>query len=303
MSENSPQWAATFLRTDAGESLQPLLQSALRLIRFEAEGDILPAIIAEGMAYDILWSGTATPQLRHGLTQLAEAHRVDVVVQNQAYRGKKLLLTDMDSTLIEQECIDEMAARFGLKEQVSAITERSMRGEIAFEQALIERVALLEGLPAGALQAIYDQTITLTPGAEMLIKHFKAAGGKVVLLSGGFTFFTERLAEKLGLDAHEANQLEIADGKLTGRLLPPLLGPEAKLDALRRYGKQWNITPEQTLAMGDGANDLPMLTAAGLGVAYRGKAKVQEAMREQNKAVFNHTDLRGVWWVMQGVYA
>lgn len=191
---------------------------------------------------------------------------------------KKLLISDMDSTMIEQECIDELAEFAGVREQVEAVTEKAMRGELDFEGALRERVKLLKGLPESVLQECFDTRITFSKGAKELVQGMKAQGAYAVLVSGGFTFFTERVAEALGFDAHYANTLEVKDGVLTGEVVPPILGAEAKLTTLQHVCLERGIAPADVLAIGDGANDLPMLQAAGLGVAYRAKPIVREAV-------------------------
>lgn len=202
---------------------------------------------------------------------------VDCDILTEAYpqAPKKLLISDMDSTMIDQECIDELADFVGKKDYVAAITERAMNGELDFPSALRERVALLAGLPEATLQQCFDERITMMSGAKALIDAFKKQGGKCVLVSGGFTFFTSRVAAKLGFDEDYSNILEIKDGKLTGKVIEPILGKEAKLAELNRQCKLLGITPANVIALGDGANDLPMLQAAGLGIAYRAKQTVQ----------------------------
>lgn len=199
----------------------------------------------------------------------------------RALADYRLIALDMDSTLITIECIDEIAAAVGLKEQVAAITEATMRGEIAdFRQSLIQRVALLKGVPVDALQAVYDQRLALTPGAETLLAACKAAGLKVLLVSGGFSFFAERLRARLGLDFVRSNLLEVADGALTGRVLPQVWGDicdgAVKRFTLLDVASLMGIDPAQTIAVGDGANDIPMLQAAGLSVAFQAKPKVRQ---------------------------
>lgn len=199
----------------------------------------------------------------------------DIITQPYPAPAKKLLISDMDSTMIGQECIDELADFVGKKTYVSAITERAMNGELDFETALKERVALLAGLPEARLQQCFDERITMMAGARALINAFKQNDGKCVLVSGGFTFFTSRVAKVLGFDEHYANILEVKGGMLTGKVVMPILGKEAKLAELNRQCEMLGITPAQVIAIGDGANDLPMLKAAGLGVAYHAKPKVQ----------------------------
>jgi phosphoserine phosphatase len=199
---------------------------------------------------------------------------VDVCVVPATGRRKGLLIADMDSTIIQQECIDEMADMLGLKARIAAITERAMRGELPFEAALRERLGLLAGLEVSALQRVFDERITLMPGARTLVATMRANGAFTALVSGGFSFFTSRVAAAVGFDVNRANELEIADEKLTGGVVGPILGREAKLEALIHYRGMRGLAPDATLAVGDGANDLAMIGAAGLGVAYRAKPVV-----------------------------
>ena len=204
----------------------------------------------------------------------------------------------MESTIIEQELIDELAGYVGLREKISAITTRAMRGELDFEAALRDRVAMLEGLDASVLDGVYAKRVTLMPGAEALIRTMKASGAYCTLVSGGFTVFTERVAKRLGFDEHQANVLEINNGKLTGRVREPILGRAAKRAALERIAAARGLDLSETMAVGDGANDLDMLAAAGLGVAFRAKPKVQEAARAlPNGAVINHADLTALLYL------
>lgn len=190
-----------------------------------------------------------------------------------------LIVSDMDSTLITIECVDEIAAEAGLKEQVAAITERSMRGETDFKQSLHERVGLLAGLPETALQKVYDEVLRLSPGAEYLLSECRKHGVKFMLVSGGFTFFTDRLRERLDLDYAFANVLETENGRLTGRLKGRPVDAHAKLRLLREYRARLGLNPEQVIAVGDGANDIPMLREAGFGIAYHAKPKTRQAAR------------------------
>ncbi len=212
---------------------------------------------------------------------------VDVCVQLWNGRKKRLLVADMDSTIINVECLDELADFAGLKAKISAITERAMRGELAFEPALRERVALLKGLSVDALQRTYDERVRLNPGARTLVRTMTATGARCVLVSGGFTFFTSRVAEQAGFQAERANTLIEADGELAGRVGEPILGREAKLAALREEAASLGASLSETLAVGDGANDLGMIEAAGLGVAYRAKSIVAA----QADAKVEHADL------------
>jgi phosphoserine phosphatase len=212
---------------------------------------------------------------------------IDVCVQPAAGRRKRLLVADMDSTIINVECLDELADFAGLKAEISAITERAMRGELAFEGALRERVGMLKGLAASALQQAYDQRVRLNPGARTMVRTMAAHGARCALVSGGFTFFTSRVAAAAGFHLDRANTLIEADGALTGAVGEPILGKEAKLAALQQLAAEIDAPLSATLAVGDGANDLAMIQAAGLGVAYRAKPLVAA----QAHAKVDHADL------------
>ena len=201
-----------------------------------------------------------------------------------------LLVMDMDSTLITIECIDEIADMQGLKPQVSAITEAAMRGEIDFAESLRRRVSLLEGLDQSALQRVYDERLQLSPGAETLLAAARAAGVKTLLVSGGFTFFTERLQPRLGLDYTAANTLDVAAGKLTGRVLGDIVDAQGKADWLNRMRAELGLEKEQVIALGDGANDLKMMAEAGISIAFRAKPVV----RAQASYALNQVGLDGV---------
>lgn len=218
-------------------------------------------------------SRAITERLRQAIGDLP----IDVVVQPRAARRKKLFLADMDSTMIGQECIDELADFVGLKEKVSAITERAMRGEIAFEPALRERVALLKGLPENVVAEVLEKRITLTPGGRELVMTMRANGAYTCLVSGGFTPFTRAIAAKVGFQENRANTLLADDGRFSGRVAEPILGKEAKLAALKELRESFDLDEIDTLAVGDGANDLAMIEEAGLGVAYHAKPAVAAA--------------------------
>ena len=209
-------------------------------------------------------------------SQSLDSQSIDAaILPDVPFSDLGLIISDMDSTLITIECIDEIAAGNGLKDQVAAITERSMAGELDFAESLRERVALLKGLPETELAYVYDHVLQLTAGAETLIAACKQHGVKFMLVSGGFTYFTERLKSQLGLDYAYANELEIADGKLTGKLTGRMIDAQAKADLLRQHALELNIPLSHTLAMGDGANDIPMIQAAGFGVAFHAKPKTR----------------------------
>ncbi|MBP2433561.1 phosphoserine phosphatase [Bradyrhizobium japonicum] len=202
---------------------------------------------------------------------------IDIVVQARIARRKKLFLADMDSTMIGQECIDELADFAGLKAHVAAITERAMRGEIEFESALRERVALLKGLPVSVVDEVLDKRITLTPGGRELVMTMRAHGAYTCLISGGFILFTKVVAAKVGFQENRANQLQVAGGKLTGQVVEPILGRATKLATLIELTESFDLDDIDTLVVGDGANDLGMIQAAGLGVAYHAKPAVAAA--------------------------
>src|SRR6202045_3379150 len=213
---------------------------------------------------------------------------VDVIVQRAQGRRKKLLLADMDSTMIGQECIDELAAEIGKRAHVAAITERAMRGEIAFEPALRERVALLKGLDRATILGVIANKITLTPGGRVLVQTMRANGARTVLVSGGFSVFPSVIAERIGFHEHRANDLLFGeDGRLSGLVAEPVLGKDAKLAALEHLRDKHGLSVEEVLAVGDGANDLAMLEAAGLGVAFHAKPKIAAAAH----ARIDHGDL------------
>ncbi len=236
-----------------------------------------PVVLGEGVACDIPFEFAPDGDLHALLDSLRAAIEpapVDIVAQPVAHRKKKLFLADMDSTMIEQECIDELADYAGLKARIAAITERTMRGEIEFAPALRERVALLKGLPASVIDEVIEKRIRLMPGARALVMTMRKHGGYTCLVSGGFTLFTDRVAALIGFDENRANRLVIEKGKLAGRVEEPILGREAKLAALKELTAKRKLNPADTLAAGDGANDIPMIEAAGLGVAYHAKPTV-----------------------------
>jgi len=230
-----------------------------------------------GVAADLSFTpdvGTDNRATTERLRHLLGGRPVDVVVQKTAHRRKRLLVADMDSTMIGQECIDELADQVGLGSQVAAITARAMNGDIEFEPALRERLALLEGLPVSVVEEVLAERIRVTPGGVKLVRTMQAHGAHTCLVSGGFSLFTDPVAEMLGFDEHRANRLVLQDGRITGQVEEPVLGPAAKLAALLELRARFEIAAIETLAVGDGANDLPMLAAAGLGVAFHAKPKV-----------------------------
>jgi phosphoserine phosphatase len=241
-----------------------------------------------GAALDFGEEQALLKDLAEDLRDIIGGEPVDVVIQQQESRRKKLFVADMDSTMIGQECIDELADYAGQKSLVAAITDRAMRGEIAFAPALRERVALLKGLPATTIDEVIEKRIRLTPGGLTLVATMRANGAHTCMVSGGFTAFTSRIAAMIGFDEQHANTLLIdAGGLLTGEVAEPVVGREAKLDTLMALRKRFGLAQEDTLAVGDGANDIPMVEAAGLGVAFHGKP----AIREAAAACIDHCDL------------
>ena len=279
---------------------------ALDAAAIERVRGVLPAAqatvwLAPGIAADIAFGGPAEASRAGDNRALADRARatladapIDVVVQRLAARRKTLFLADMDSTMIGQECIDELADYVGLKQHVAATTERAMRGEIEFAPALRERVALLAGLPAAVVDEVIAKRITLTPGARTLVATMRAHGAHTCLVSGGFTLFTGRIAAMIGFDENRANTLLVdAGGRLTGQVAEPIIGREAKLATLSELTRRLAIAPEETLVAGDGANDIAMIEAAGLGVAYHAKPKVAAAAT----ARIDHGDLTALLYV------
>lgn len=243
---------------------------------------LAPEIAADVFLDQPIPTGTLAEALRAALAP----DRIDVIVQPVAGRRKALLVADMDSTIIREECVDELAACKGLRALVSAITERAMRGELDFAAALRERVALLAGVTRADVFALRDR-LTLTPGAHTLVATMRAHGAYAALVSGGFSPFTKAVAARLGFDEDRANDLEFIDDALSGRLVEPVHGADAKRRALEELCAQRGLSPRDALAVGDGANDLGMIGAAGLGVAFRAGPKVAAAAA----ARVDHADL------------
>ena len=254
-----------------------------------------PRWLAPATAADIPFTPSAAADQRAvGERLRALASGVDVVLQPAANRRKMLFLADMDSTMIQQECIDELADYVGLKAHVAAITERAMRGDIAFEPALRERVALLEGLSVSVIEEVLRDRIKMTPGARTLIATMRANGARTCMVSGGFTHFTDRVAAMIGFDENRANSLTVVDGhKLAGKVAEPIFGRGGKRAALIELRDQLGLAKADTMAIGDGANDLDMILEAGLGVAYHAKPKVAETA----PARIDHGDLTALLYV------
>jgi phosphoserine phosphatase len=256
-------------------------------------------ILARGIAADLVTSGSQDVKaVEAALRTALDGQPIDIVVQPLAARRKRLFLADMDSTMIGQECIDELADYVGLKAEVSEITERAMRGEIAFEPALRERVALLKNLPVNVVGEIIEKRITLTPGGPALVRTMRANGAYTCLVSGGFTLFTGPIGTKISFHEDRSNRLILEGEKLAGLVEEPILGREAKLATLIELRTRFGLAPHETMAVGDGANDLAMLGEAGLGVAFRAKPAVAAAAH----ARLDHADLTALLYV-QGYQA
>ena len=254
-----------------------------------------PRWLASGIAAEVPFAsaGEAPATTEARLRERVAGLPVDVAVLPQAGRRKKLLLADMDSTMIRQECIDELADFVGLKAEVSQITERAMRGEIAFEPALRERVALLKGLPLSVVDEIIAKRLTLMPGGRALVATMRANGAYTALVSGGFTVFTARIGAMIGFHEDRSNILELDGDRLAGLVRDPILGKEAKRQRLLELRAERGLAPEETMAVGDGANDLAMLGEAGLGVALHAKPAVAAAARVR----IDHGDLTSLLYL------
>ncbi len=234
--------------------------------------------LCDGIACDIPLNNNIAPdEAQATLRNTLHGEAVDVAVQRQDNRRKKLLIADMDSTMIGQECIDELADVAGLRDYISDITKRAMNGEIAFEPALRERVALLKGLPLSIIDDVIEKRITLANGGKALIATMRKNGAYTALVSGGFTLFTSKIASAIGFDEHNANELVVEGDHLAGRVNEPILGKQAKLEKLEELCERLHISPDDAMAVGDGANDLAMLKRAGSGVALHAKPIVAEA--------------------------
>jgi phosphoserine phosphatase len=281
---------ATLISDPARPALDDAVLAAARAALPEAEA---PRWLDPGIAADIVFTPDGADDKAIAEKVRATLGAIDVVVQPLAARRKTLFIADMDSTMIGQECIDELADYAGLRAHVAAITERAMRGEIAFEPALRERVALLKGLPLAVVEEVIDTRITLTPGGRTLVATMRRNGATTCLVSGGFTLFTSRIGEMIGFDENRGNTLVVENGKLAGRVEEPVLGRAAKLATLLQLRERLGLAPSQTLAVGDGANDLAMVEAAGLGVAYHAKPKVAAAAH----ARIDHGDLTALLYL------
>ncbi len=242
-------------------------------------GKLEVATLSAERAVDLHFTANSVPEVKTGIANaLEQTPEIDWCLQEKTpTRRKSMLIADMDSTMITVECVDELADFVGAKKQVSEITEAAMRGDLNFESALRERVALLKGMAVDDLEECYRDRVKIMPGAQTLVRTMVENGGFTALVSGGFTFFTERVSKQIGFQANRANILETEADKLTGTVVEPICGAAAKLEALDEYCTQLSIESNAVLAVGDGANDIPMIQAAGLGVAYHAKPKTAAA--------------------------
>ena len=286
--------------SDAGKLLKRCIKTATDAIQSSQGLVTFTYYLADNEAVDLFFD-TDSPDdspLRYTLLVALSPETCDWYLQPVLGRRKRMLIADMDSTMIEVECIDELADFAGLKDKVSAITEAAMRGELDFAQALRERVALLQGMDSTVLEQCYRERVTFTPGAFSLVQTMAAEKHLTALVSGGFTFFTDRVAEKLGFGFSRANVLEISDGKLTGAAVPPICDATTKRATLVELAATHAIDHAAVLAVGDGANDIPMIQEAGLGVAFHAKEKAREAA----SFAVNHCDLTALLYV-QGYHS
>jgi len=283
-----------FVATLVASSQNPVLtaeivESVCELLRTKAITWLAPEIACD---FDFQ-SLDKADLIERELRKILQSQQLDIIVQNPINRRKKLLVADMDSTIIEQECIDELAESVGIKDEISSITERAMRGELAFEPALRQRVHLLRDLSIRVIEEVLQHRITIRAGAKTLVKTMKNHGAYTALISGGFTLFTQKIAKLVGFDEHQANQLVVENGQLTGKVLDPILGKEAKLAKMLELCKKLRLSLDEALAVGDGANDLAMLTHAGCGVAFHAKPIVAKAAAIK----INYADLTGLLYI------
>lgn len=259
-------------------------------------GGSAPRWLAPGTAAE--FDLPARPEDEDAIWASLQRQGIDLALQPSGNRRKRILIADMDSTMIQQECIDELADLAGVGPRVAAITARAMNGELNFREALIERVTLLAGLPASTIAEVMAHRITLAPGGRALLATMRAHGAHTALVSGGFTAFTQMVSDQLGFHEHRANSLEIVEDTLTGHVIPPILGREAKVEALEEIAARLGTTPADAIAVGDGANDLGMIQLAGTGVALHAKP----AVAAQAPIRINHGDLTALLY-LQGYHA
>lgn len=271
----------------AHESLVQWIGEVVKVREVRLRSDCVIDIVVDG-------NMTNRDTIEHHAGARMDALKIDRIYQPAEFRKKRLFITDMDSTIIQCECIDEMAEELGLKGAVSRITRTAMEGGLDFSIALQERVGMLRGMTVTQLESVYANRVRWSPGVEALMDVLKKNGTTTVLVSGGFTFFAERIARRLGFDFYYANELEIVDGALTGKVLDPIVTKSVKLRLLHYHANELRISREEIIAIGDGANDLPMLEAAGLGIAYRAKPIVERKIATR----IRFTDLETVAYAL-----
>ena len=285
-------YVLTLIGNAESELLEPVhIESVLQCLELPAETDWL----SEKEACDLFITSSLTVE---AITEKARGVlagvSIDAVCTLAEGRRKKLLISDMDSTIINQECIDELADAIGIGPQIREITATVIRGDISFPEALRKRIGLMKGMDIKTLESVYEQRITLKPGARTLVQTMRHYGAYCILVSGGFTFFTSRIAARLGFHDHQGNELIFDQGKLTGEAQDQILGRSAKLDTLMALCKEKDITPSEVLAVGDGANDMKMIQAAGLGVAFHDHSG---SLRDQANARIEHGDLTALLYI------
>jgi len=280
-----------FLVFVSGKKEIPLTEKFILSLHSDFEGSQMNWLREKVVAELEIDTNISSDTFKH-IQTLTHQNDIDVFYVPKEHRHKKLLLADMDATIVEGETLDDLAAYAGLKDEIAAITARAMRGELDFKEALTARVKMLEGLSVTALEHTLS-AMKINAGAEDVVRVMRANGAECYLVSGGFTYFTGVIGKKCGFNGHHGNVLEISDGHLTGEVIPPILDKDAKLAFLREYTEKAGLHPEETMAIGDGANDIPMLLGAGTGVGYYPKPLVQEKIAN----IIVHTDLTSLLYI------
>ncbi len=286
-----PSYVLTLIGNMESMPLEPVhIERVYRRLATTGETDWLAEREACDLFIDSLRSAAdIAEQARDALSGTA----IDTVCTSIEGRRRKLLISDMDSTVIDQECIDELGDAIGVGSQIREITAAVVNGDISFSDALRKRLALMIGMERRLLKSVYEDRISLKAGARTLVQTMRHHGAFCILVSGGFSFFTRRIAERIGFHDHQGNKLAFEDGKLTGQVLEPILGRSAKLNTLRRLCDEKGLEPSDVLALGDGANDIKMIKAAGLGVAFHGS----DSLRKQANACIDHGDLTALLYI------
>jgi phosphoserine phosphatase len=285
-------YVLTLIGNAESAPLEPMhIDRVLQCLELPAETDWL----AEREACDLFINSSLSPEsINEKARDVLAGKSIDTVCTLAEGRRKKLLISDMDSTIIHQECIDELADAIGIGPQIREITATVIRGDISFPEALRKRIGLMKGMDIKTLESVYEQRITLKPGARMLVQTMRQHGAYCILVSGGFTYFTSRIAARLGFHDHQGNELIFDQGKLTGKAQDQILGRSAKLDTLMALCDEKNLSPSEVLAVGDGANDMKMIQAAGLGVAFHDHSG---SLRDQANARIEHGDLTALLYI------